>query len=95
MNIERKKNSESCSHIEVLEGLRLPKDYLCEECIKVKGDWVHLRTCQTCGATLYCDSSPHKHMTKHFHDTNHNVVISAEPQENFIYCYSDKIFVKY
>lgn len=95
MKIEPQKNSETCSHINMLEELKPPKDYVCEECIKENGQWVHLRTCQICGVTLCCDSSPHKHMTMHFHNTNHNVVISAEPQENFIYCYTDKVFAKY
>ena len=26
--------------------------------MKIGADWVHLRTCQQCGVTLCCDSSP-------------------------------------
>lgn len=88
-------SSETCIHIDELQELKPPKDHLCEECIKVKGHWVHLRTCQICGTTLCCDSSPNKHMTKHFHDTNHNVIISAEPGENWIWCYTDKVLANY
>ena len=32
----------------------------CEECVKIAASWVHLRTCQTCGATLCCDDSPNR-----------------------------------
>jgi hypothetical protein len=56
---------------------------------------VHLRTCQTCGATLCCDSSPGKHMTKHFHRTGHPVASSAEPGEKWLWCYADEAFVEY
>ena len=37
----------------------------CEECVKIGARWVHLRTCQQCGATLCCDSSPNRHASKH------------------------------
>lgn len=68
---------------------------MCEECIKTGSDWMHLRTGQTCGATLCCDSSPDKHMTKHYHHTHHLVVISAEPREKWLWGYKDEIFADY
>ena len=85
----------SCKHIEDIKELTLPKVYLCEECIKTGDQWVHLRTCQTCGATLCCDESPNKHMTKHNHKTGHPVIISAEPGEKWLYCYKDDLFIDY
>ena len=42
-----------------------PKARECEECVKIRSTWVHLRTCQTCGVTLCCDSSPNRHASKH------------------------------
>src|SRR5260370_990318 len=69
----------SCPHIKDIKKLKQAKEYVCEECIKTGDDWVHLRTCQICGATLCCDDSPNTHMTKHFHKTGHSVAISAEP----------------
>ena len=84
-----------CKHITDISELKLPKDYVCEECIKTGDEWVHLRTCQTCGATLCCDSSPNKHMTKHNRKTGHPVIISAEPGEKWIYCYTDDFFTEY
>ena len=84
-----------CKHIEEIKELLLPRDYVCEECIKTNSSWVHLRTCQTCGVTLCCDESPNKHMTKHNHKTGHPVIISAEPGEKWIYCYKDDLLIDY
>jgi len=86
---------EICKHIEDIQSIRVADELVCEECVKVDGRWVHLRTCQTCGATLCCDSSPAKHMTKHFHHTGHPVASSAEPGEKWLWCYADEVFVEY
>jgi len=34
-------------------------------------------------------------MTRHYHKTNHLVVISAEPGEQWIWCYKDEVFAEY
>jgi len=67
--------------------------HICEECIKTDATWLHLRTCQICGVTLCCDSSPNKHMTQHYIKTGHPVIISAEPGEEWMFCYKDGAFV--
>ncbi|TLV03260.1 UBP-type zinc finger domain-containing protein [Dyadobacter luticola] len=87
--------SDVCKHISEITELKTPDEFVCEECMKVGGSWVHLRTCQTCGVTLCCDTSPAKHMTQHFHHTGHPVVISAEPGDNWMWCYVDEAFVRY
>lgn len=84
-----------CNHLKKIGEIIPSKEYVCEECVKAGGRWVHLRTCQTCGATLCCDSSPSKHMTKHFHRTGHPVASSAEPGEKWLWCYADEVFVEY
>ncbi|WP_341836464.1 UBP-type zinc finger domain-containing protein [Chitinophaga pollutisoli] len=88
-------SKQPCHHIKELETLIHPKKYECEECVKHGGTWLHLRTCQTCGGTFCCDSSPSRHMTAHFHATGHPVVISAEPGERWIWCYEDESFADY
>jgi Zn-finger in ubiquitin-hydrolases and other protein len=88
-------DEEICSHMQAIKELKQPKDYVCEECVKMGATWVHLRTCQTCGATLCCDDSRYKHMTKHFHRTGHPVIISAEPGEKWMWCYPDNLFAEY
>jgi uncharacterized UBP type Zn finger protein len=65
----------------------------CEDCLKIGGQWVHLRECLTCGHVACCDSSPHKHATAHFHGTHHPLVTSVEPGETWAWCYVDDRFL--
>lgn len=83
-----------CEHLESFR-VKKPKGYECEECIKSGDKWVHLRTCQSCGITLCCDSSPNKHASKHAANHNHPVIISAEPGEKWAWCYVDEQIAKY
>jgi hypothetical protein len=84
-----------CEHLSQLNGLKKSQTHVCDECVKHGGKWLHLRVCQTCGATLCCDSSPAKHATKHAMETGHPVVISAERGEHWAWCYADKMFMEY
>ncbi len=87
-----------CEHLEDITADTIKKStaYECAECIKKGDTWVHLRTCQKCGITLCCDSSPNKHASKHYITHNeHNVVTSAEPNEKWAWCYEHKSFVEY
>jgi hypothetical protein len=85
----------TCSHLDAVDTVLSPETHECEECVKIGGSWVHLRTCQTCGVTLCCDSSPHRHATKHAHASGHPVIASAEPGERWLYCYPDDAFMPY
>ena len=58
----------------------------CEECLKLRSQWVHLRLCRTCGHVGCCDSSPHRHATKHFHATGHPVIEGYDPPEGWAWC---------
>jgi hypothetical protein len=87
--------AQACHHITDLESIRHAKEHVCEECVKMHARWVHLRTCQTCGVTLCCDSSPNRHATKHARATSHPVIASAEPGERWLYCYPDDAFAEY
>jgi hypothetical protein len=80
-------NEQICNDIKSITSLKLAEELVCEECIKIDSRWVHLRTCQTCGKTLCCDSSPQKHMSAHFRKEGHPVVISSEPGERWLYCF--------
>lgn len=59
----------------------------CGDCVREGTQWVHLRLCLTCGHVACCDSSPRRHATAHFHDTQHPVIRSAEPGETWRWCY--------
>jgi len=85
----------ACEHIAAVKTVKTAKRRECEECVKTGDQWVHLRTCQTCGSTLCCDNSPNRHATKHAHATKHQVIASAEPGERWLYCYPDEAFAEY
>ena len=85
----------ACTHIDGITTVRQPERRHCDECVKVGARWVHLRTCQQCGATLCCDSSPNRHATMHARASAHPVVASAEPGERWLYCYPDDAFSEY
>jgi hypothetical protein len=85
----------ACTHIQKVDHITQPKARQCEECVKIGGEWVHLRTCQTCGGTRCCDSSPNRHASTHARSSGHPVIISAEPQESWLYCYPDDLGVEY
>jgi hypothetical protein len=88
-------SEESCSHIDAITSIKQPEPRECEECVKIDATWVHLRTCQECGVTLCCDSSPNQHASKHARAAGHPVIASAQPGERWLYCYPDEAFAEY
>jgi hypothetical protein len=84
-----------CSHLQAIGTVSGPTRRECEECVKLGSRWVHLRTCQECGTTRCCDSSPHRHASAHARQTGHPVIASAEPGERWLYCYPDDAFAEY
>jgi hypothetical protein len=85
----------ACADIAKITTVKPPRVRVCEACVKTGDRWVHLRTCQTCAATLCCDSSPNKHASEHAHSSHHPVIASAEPGERWLYCYVDEAFAEY
>ena len=81
----------ACGHITAIEKVLQPKKRECEACVKIGARWVHLRTCQTCGSTLCCDSSPNQHASKHAAASGHPIVSSLEPGEEWSWCYLDEV----
>jgi uncharacterized UBP type Zn finger protein len=86
---------DTCTHIAEVHHVKHPRRHVCEECVKTGALWVHLRTCQTCGVTLCCDSSPNQHASGHARSSGHPVIASAEPGERWLYCYPDEEFAEY
>jgi len=84
-----------CAHIEAIEKIKHAHKHECEECVRIGGQWVHLRTCQQCGMMLCCDNSPNQHASKHARKTTHPVIASAEPGERWLYCFPDEAFAEY
>lgn len=85
----------TCAHLAALAAIKGPGQRECAECIKTGAPWVHLRTCQSCGATLCCDSSPNRHASAHARASGHPVIASAEPRERWVYCYPDDAYAEY
>ena len=79
-----------CEHLKQAKDLK-PKTHVCEDCVKTGDGWVHLRECLVCGHVGCCDSSKNRHATKHFHETKHPVIRSAEPGETWGWCYVDEL----
>jgi uncharacterized UBP type Zn finger protein len=80
-----------CTHLDQIQIIDLP-DRIdgCEECLKIGGQWVHLRECMVCGKIGCCDNSPNRHATAHFEETGHPLIRSAEPGEDWSWCYIDE-----
>ena len=84
-----------CEHLQAITTVLGPRRQECESCVETGAQWVHLRTCQQCGVTLCCDSSPNRHASRHAHEAGHPVIASAEPGERWLYCYPDDQLAKY
>jgi hypothetical protein len=91
------KATETCAHLSAITAVRQPAGgrRVCEECVKIGGQWVHLRTCQQCGMTQCCDNSPARHASQHARASGHPVIASAEPGERWLYCYPDDAYAEY
>lgn len=80
----------TCSHLEAVRPVS-PRTDGCEECLEIGARWVHLRMCLSCGHVGCCDSSPNRHATRHFEQTRHPLMASAEPGEEWGWCYVDEV----
>ncbi len=84
--------AEACTHTDRIERTELPEEIAgCEDCLAMGGRWLHLRMCATCGHIGCCDSSPNRHATAHVHASGHPIIRSAEPGEDWFWCYEDEL----
>jgi hypothetical protein len=84
--------SDACTHLDTIAYTELPDQIAgCEDCLRIGGRWLHLRMCTNCGHIGCCDSSPNRHATAHVHATGHPVIRSAEPGEDWFWCYTDEV----
>jgi uncharacterized UBP type Zn finger protein len=83
-----------CSHLDQVEVFDVPTRAGvpgCEECLKIGGEWVHLRVCRTCGKVGCCDSSPNHHASSHARQDAHPIMTSIEPGEDWSWCVIDEV----
>jgi uncharacterized UBP type Zn finger protein len=79
-----------CSHLNSVLTSN-PNTDGCEECLAMGDTWVHLRLCRSCGHVGCCDDSKNRHATKHFRSTQHPIMTSLEPGEDWSWCYIDEL----
>jgi uncharacterized UBP type Zn finger protein len=84
--------ADTCTHMDQIEFVEVPEAIPgCEECLAMRARWLHLRMCTSCGHIGCCDSSPNRHATAHVNATGHPVIRSAEPGEDWFWCYEDEV----
>jgi CPA1 family monovalent cation:H+ antiporter len=83
--------SDLCEDLDARPLTPEPPAEVCPACVALGSTWVSLRRCLDCGQVGCCDSSPHRHATAHFRDTDHPVVASAEPNEHWRWCFRHHI----
>jgi hypothetical protein len=64
----------------------------CAECLAADGWWFHLRRCAQCGHIGCCDTSPSQHATEHAKASDHPLITSFEPGEDWFWNYRDEQF---
>jgi hypothetical protein len=75
-------------HLQGIDASVPPSGTGCVECLEQHGWWLHLRRCAECGHIGCCDNSPGQHATGHYKATQHPVIASFEPGEDWFYSYS-------
>jgi uncharacterized UBP type Zn finger protein len=84
----------SCSHLDQVQAVQARTPAGCEECLAMGDTWVHLRECLSCGHVGCCDSSKNRHATAHFRSSEHPLVRSFQPGENWAWCYVDEVMLQ-
>ena len=78
-----------CSHLGQVDAEATPSSPGCEDCLRDGDRWVHLRMCRVCGHVGCCDSSPNKHASAHYATSEHPLMSSYEPGEDWWWCFAD------
>jgi len=82
-----RRTGDSCADLDAYPAIETVADPECGDCLREGTTWVALRQCLECGNIGCCDSSPRRHATAHFHENQHPVIESAEPDEDWRRCY--------
>lgn len=90
---ESQLESVECRHLDQAREVSY-EQRVCPECVKLGDTWVHLRICLICGHVGCCDNSKNKHATAHFKATDHPLIKSIEPHEDWAWCYVDKVMLE-
>jgi uncharacterized UBP type Zn finger protein len=80
----------TCTHVDQIRPV-VPSGDGCEDCLRIGAQWVHLRLCMSCGHVGCCDQSPNRHARRHFQETEHAIIKSFEPGEDWGWCFVDDL----
>lgn len=81
-----------CGHLDHVRVTELPAAVDgCEDCLRVGSQWMHLRICLECGHVGCCDDSPLRHATAHASASEHPIMRSLEPGEDWAWCFVDEL----
>jgi uncharacterized UBP type Zn finger protein len=84
-----------CSHLDHVLVTELPEAVDgCDDCLATGGVWLHLRICLECGHVGCCDDSPNRHASRHAGATDHPIIRSIEPGEDWSWCFVDEVAMR-
>jgi uncharacterized UBP type Zn finger protein len=82
----------TCTHLDQIKFTQLPESVEgCVDCLATGSPWLHLRFCLACGYVGCCDSSPNKHASAHYLASDHALIHSLEPGEDWTWCFADQM----
>jgi uncharacterized UBP type Zn finger protein len=82
----------TCTHLDHIEITELPESVDgCADCLATGGVWMHLRICLECGKVGCCDDSPNRHASAHALSSEHPIIRSIEPGEDWSWCFPDQL----
>jgi uncharacterized UBP type Zn finger protein len=82
----------TCTHLDHIEITELPESVDgCADCLATGGVWMHLRICLECGKVGCCDDSPNRHASAHAQSSEHPIIRSIEPGEDWSWCFPDQL----
>jgi len=82
-----RRHGDVCDDLRAYPAVEVEPDPVCRQCVEEGIRWVSLRKCLECGEIGCCDSSPRRHASAHFRATGHRVMQSAEPGEDWRWCF--------
>lgn len=82
----------ACTHLDQVLVRELPESVEgCEDCLRQGSQWLHLRICLGCGHVGCCDDSPGRHASEHGRTSDHAIIRSLEPGEDWCWCFVDQM----
>ena len=81
-----------CTHLDTIQITELPEAAAgCVDCLAEGTEWLHLRICLECGHVGCCDDSPMRHASAHAAASEHPIIRSLEPGEQWSWCFVDEV----